>query len=202
MKCAPSASTKYADGSSPGSTLCHSIRRWRSLGLVLSPRERTIGLERGPSINPSAKLIVLDTDKVLASHIELSTGVFLGDPVEFTACGGDSIEVDDSRRGSGVIAARHKACLVLASVSSGRLSDSGARIDGAGDLAPAVAINGTPCGQQPIASGPFTLELDLPPRAPAQTSLPTSLAVFITIDITASGTGGYGIASATLTASA
>lgn len=105
----------------------------------------------------------------------------------------------ESRRHD-MVAARREACLVLASVSSGKLSLSGIRIDAAGDLVLAIAINNRACGQHAIAPGPFTLEFDLPPRA--TTKLPAPLASFTTIDIAPSGGSRYGIRSATLTVSA
>jgi acetyltransferase-like isoleucine patch superfamily enzyme len=70
------------------------FHRLRS-GPLLSPPERIIGLHRVASINPSARLTVLDTDKAPGSRIELGSGVFLGDRVELTACGGGSVTIDD-----------------------------------------------------------------------------------------------------------
>lgn len=61
----------------------------------MSHPERIVGLNRAGAVDPTARLTILDAEKAPDSHIELGAGVFIGNRVELTACGGGSVIIDD-----------------------------------------------------------------------------------------------------------
>jgi acetyltransferase-like isoleucine patch superfamily enzyme len=65
-----------------------------SHGPTLSHPERIVGADRAGSIDPSARLTILDADEAPGSRIALGQDVFIGRQVELTAAGGGSIEID------------------------------------------------------------------------------------------------------------
>ena len=105
----------------------------------------------------------------------------------------------ESRRAA-VVAAREKACLVLANAHAGTLRVNGIQNDAGGDLGLAVAINGVDRGRHHVPPGRFALEMPLPSQ-PSSTA-PSPLKSFTWVEITAEAPKPrWGIASAALTVS-
>jgi acetyltransferase-like isoleucine patch superfamily enzyme len=63
-------------------------------GPALSHPDRIIGADRARSIDPSARLTILDSDEAPDSRIILGQDVFIGRQVELTAAGGGSVEIE------------------------------------------------------------------------------------------------------------
>jgi acetyltransferase-like isoleucine patch superfamily enzyme len=102
-----------------------------------------------------------------------------------------------SRR-QGVVNARSGACIVLAKAQAGKLRIAGTRTDPKGELALAIAINGIAPSRHVVTSGPFTLELDIPPQVDSNVPGPLKGFTSIEIDAGSNPTPCYGIASAAL----
>src|SRR5258708_14468887 len=64
-------------------------------GPFISHADRVFGLDHLFSIDPSARLTVLDVDAGSRSTIRLGRGVYIGRQVELAAAGGGSVHVDD-----------------------------------------------------------------------------------------------------------
>lgn len=66
-----------------------------SHGPAISHRDRVTGLAHARSIDPTARLTILDASQAPDSRIELGHNVFIGRQVELTAASGGTVRIDD-----------------------------------------------------------------------------------------------------------